>query len=116
MPKTLSKRQFEITELIARGYSVKEVATKLFLAPYTIQTHVQNIKNKIGARNFADLTRKFILSLDNPKQYFKTLIAIFFLSIQTFISLGNTDANLRRPSKTRIVNIRAARKSMLWAS
>ena len=65
--EVLSNREFEVNEMIAKGYRVKEIAEKLFLSPYTVDTHIKNIKKKTGGRNIADLTRNFILSLDNPK-------------------------------------------------
>jgi len=100
----LSNREFEVNEHIARGNSVKEIASKLFLSPYTIDTHIKNIKKKTGAKNMADLTRGFILSLDNPKQFFKSTVSLFFLGVHITVSLFTTDIDFKRPrvNRTRI--------------
>jgi len=102
--ESLSSREFEVNGMIARGYQVKEIASMLFLSPYTVDTHIKNIKKKTGGKNLADLTRQFILSLDNPKEYFKKMVAILFLSIQISMTLGSNDysqlRNLRSKTRT----------------
>lgn len=107
----LSTREFEVNEQIARGYSVKEIASNLYLSPYTVDTHIKNIKKKTGARNMADLTRDFILSLDRPKQFFRSSVATFFLAIQLFICVYDTDSDLRKPLRSRTKIVRLARKT-----
>jgi len=39
----LSERETEIITFISKGYSEKEVASKLFLSPFTIKKHISNI-------------------------------------------------------------------------
>jgi two-component system response regulator DevR len=48
---TLNRRQLEILQLIARGYSNREIAQKVHLSENTIKTHVQSILSKLQARN-----------------------------------------------------------------
>jgi len=50
-----SIREFEIIHLIERGLSTKEIAKKLFLSPYTVNTHRRNILIKSGKPNISDL-------------------------------------------------------------
>jgi non-specific serine/threonine protein kinase len=45
---SLSRREWEIAELVARGLSNAEIATHLFIARRTAETHVQHILNKLG--------------------------------------------------------------------
>lgn len=50
-----SPREFEIIHLIEHGLSTKEIAKKLFLSPYTVNTHRRNILIKAGKVNISDL-------------------------------------------------------------
>lgn len=52
----LSDREFEIFMLLAKGQSVANIATLLFLSPRTVGTHLYNIKQKLNAANSAELT------------------------------------------------------------
>ena len=54
--EALSAREFEVFVMLARGKSVAEIATVLFLSPRTVGTHLYNIKQKLGAGNAAELT------------------------------------------------------------
>jgi DNA-binding NarL/FixJ family response regulator len=51
MPETISAREREVLLLAARGFSSKEVASKLFISERTVQTHLASIYDKLGARN-----------------------------------------------------------------
>jgi len=53
--QSLSPREREIVELIAMGESGEEIAEKLALSPETVRTHVRNAKEKLEARNRAQL-------------------------------------------------------------
>jgi DNA-binding NarL/FixJ family response regulator len=54
---TLSDREFEIFNLIARGVGPSEIAQKLNLSVKTVQAHRENIKEKLHLDNAVDLTR-----------------------------------------------------------
>jgi len=99
MIKELSKRENEVVAEIAKGYSVKEIAQRMFLSPYTVDTHIKNSKKKTGARSLAGLTREFILSLDNPKTYFRNALAILLASSQITIASFSADIKMRRPRR-----------------
>jgi DNA-binding CsgD family transcriptional regulator len=47
---TLTRREREVFELMARGKTAYEIAEILVLSPYTVRTHVQNAKARLGAR------------------------------------------------------------------
>lgn len=54
----LSTREQEVLVLIARGLSAKEVAQRTNLSPRTVEHHVENIRNKLRARNRAHIVSK----------------------------------------------------------
>ena len=45
----ISKREFEVLELIAHGLSNQAIADKLFVSTSTVKTHVSNILAKLDA-------------------------------------------------------------------
>ncbi|HSR34808.1 MAG TPA: LuxR C-terminal-related transcriptional regulator [Anaerolineae bacterium] len=47
----LSKRELEVLQLVARGFTNKEIASRLFLAPSTVKVHTRNIYGKLGVHN-----------------------------------------------------------------
>ncbi len=53
----LTPREREVLALIARGASSKEAARELQISPRTVEVHRARIKDKLGARNAADLMR-----------------------------------------------------------
>ena len=46
----LSAREIDILHLLADGLSNKEIASRLFIAPETVKTHLQNIYRKLDAK------------------------------------------------------------------
>jgi DNA-binding NarL/FixJ family response regulator len=50
---TLSERECEVLEQIARGHSIEDISGDLFLSPHTVRTHIKNILRKMGARTRA---------------------------------------------------------------
>ena len=55
---TLSEREREVLECIARGLSSKQCAQQLGIAPRTVERHVENLRNKLNARNKPHLVAK----------------------------------------------------------
>ncbi len=51
-----TSREREIYELLAKKFSNKEIAERLFISESTVKTHIRNILRKIGAKNRAVLT------------------------------------------------------------
>ncbi len=49
---TLSQRESEILQLMSMGFSTREIADKLFISEFTVQTHRKNMLRKMGCRNF----------------------------------------------------------------
>lgn len=50
-----SDREFEIIRLIESGLSTEQIAKKIFLSPYTVNTHRGNILKKTGKSNLPEL-------------------------------------------------------------
>jgi len=53
----LSPRESEIFQCLAEGKSVKEIADQLVLSIFTVYTHINNIKNKLGVEKNSDIVR-----------------------------------------------------------
>ena len=51
-----SDREFEIIQLLAKGLNTKQISEKLFLSPFTVNTHRSNILQKSGKTNVQELT------------------------------------------------------------
>ena len=56
----LTRREIEVVRAIADGYSTKEIARQLFISENTVESHRQNIAEKLGSRNVAELIVKAI--------------------------------------------------------
>lgn len=48
---SLSKREAEIVQYISKGRTNREVADALFISPFTVKRHIENIYEKLRARN-----------------------------------------------------------------
>lgn len=55
----LSKREKEIAQLIAQGYTSAQISEKLFISLLTVNTHRRNIINKLELSNTAQLSAWF---------------------------------------------------------
>lgn len=53
----LTNREMEILQLIAEGYTSKEIAQKLYISVKTVENHRANIKNRINIHDTAGLVR-----------------------------------------------------------
>ncbi len=53
----LSERETEILQLISEGYTNAEIADKLFLSKRTVEGHRQNLINRLGVKNSAELIK-----------------------------------------------------------
>ncbi len=54
----LTRRETEILELIAREFSSREIADKLFVSLRTVDTHRFNIIQKLQVKNAAGLIKE----------------------------------------------------------
>lgn len=51
--ESLSAREREVLELVARGTSNREIARELFISEATVKTHLTHIFGKLGAKDRA---------------------------------------------------------------
>jgi len=56
----LTSRELEICEMIAKGFSSKQIAKLLFLSEGTIKNHVTAIYEKTGIKNRAQLVANYV--------------------------------------------------------
>lgn len=54
----LSNREYEVLQLLAKGYSNNEISEQLFLSVSTIKTHVSNLFFKMDVKNRTQATEK----------------------------------------------------------
>ena len=55
--ETLTPREREVLQLIARGYRYKEIAARLHLSVKTVESHVSNVLRKLQLSSRHELTR-----------------------------------------------------------
>ncbi len=46
----ISKREYEVLQLVAKGHSNKEIGNALFVSESTVKTHVSNLLVKLNAK------------------------------------------------------------------
>jgi len=67
--KSLSKRERETLNLLAKGYATKEIAAKLDVSLSTVQTHLKRSREKTGSRNqesLAAFAARYCLTPERP--------------------------------------------------
>ncbi len=56
----LSKREIEILELLKQGYDYNRAAEQLFISPFTVRKHIENIYRKLQVNNKMQAVQKAI--------------------------------------------------------
>jgi DNA-binding CsgD family transcriptional regulator len=59
---SLTPREHEVLELVALGYSAKEIAGQIGIAPRTVEGHIDAVRLKVRARNKAHMVTQAVLS------------------------------------------------------
>ncbi|GHI04995.1 DNA-binding response regulator [Streptomyces cellostaticus] len=54
---SITGRERQILELLAAGYTDREIARKLQISEHTVHSHLDRLRAKTGLRRRADLTR-----------------------------------------------------------
>lgn len=62
---SLTEREREVLQLVARGLHAKEIARDLGISPRTVEVHKARIMDKLGARNVAELVRLAVATGNN---------------------------------------------------
>ena len=90
----LSQRENEMVLLLSAGSTHAEIADRLFVSEHTVRNTLVKARAKTGARCAIDLVRMYILSLEDPKKFYKTLVLLF---IQLFMVFNLQQNVVRRP-------------------
>ena len=51
LDSVLTARELEVSRLLARGLSAKQIANELSIAPRTVEHHIDHARLKTGTRN-----------------------------------------------------------------
>jgi DNA-binding CsgD family transcriptional regulator len=104
----LTNQENKVSELIAFGYSEKEISTALFISENTVHTHARNIRKKIKGRSAVDVARFYILN--NPKKFFIAtmllfvhLVSVFMVQDLQYRRLGKNTRNSREMVNNTII-------------
>ena len=54
----VTAKEKEILELMAQGFSSKEIASRLFISFHTVESHRKNLRFKFEAKNSSELLMK----------------------------------------------------------
>ena len=106
----ISPREMQVAELLAWGFTNKEISRQLFVSGETVKTHRKNIYEKLQLHNLADLTRWYFAETNNlnfgMKPVLKRIIVAFFLTLTVAIEYFHIDAMRTRTvrAKTEIVS------------
>jgi DNA-binding NarL/FixJ family response regulator len=60
--EVLSRREREIADLMADGWSTEQIAARLDVSKNTVHTHVQSILRKLGARNRVEAVNRYLFA------------------------------------------------------
>jgi DNA-binding NarL/FixJ family response regulator len=58
--KTLTRREHEILELLAKGFYYKEIGSSLGISMNTVRTHLKHVYEKLHVQSRKDATLKFV--------------------------------------------------------
>jgi two-component system response regulator NreC len=53
--ETLTLREIEVLQLLAKGYTNRQIADQLSLSPRTVEGHRANLSGKLGVRSRVEL-------------------------------------------------------------
>jgi two-component system, NarL family, response regulator NreC len=54
----LTPKEFEVLNLVSKGYSTRKIAVKLKISGYTVEGYRKMLLKKLKARNSVELVRK----------------------------------------------------------
>ncbi len=63
----LSGREIEVIESIAQGHNNAKVASKLFISPSTVRSHVKRINEKLGTTDRAGILATYYCLIEKPE-------------------------------------------------
>jgi DNA-binding CsgD family transcriptional regulator len=72
----LTHSELPVARLVTEGLTNREVASRLYLSPHTVDSHLRHIFAKFGVNNRVELTRHFTLQADGAAGPATTLLAV----------------------------------------
>ena len=54
---SLTQKEREVVQLLAEGKRTKEIASRLYISPKTVESHRRRIMKKLGFHSIAELTK-----------------------------------------------------------
>ena len=101
----LTRRERQISELIAWGAAKKEIAVDLFISERTVENHVRNIYEKVGCQKVNELSAWWFCTRFNISFSLSPLasriIAISLLFIFTYGEIRATSDIIRPRTRVR---------------
>lgn len=81
----LTKREYEVLELLGHGFSQKEIVERLYICQKTVDKHIESIKSKYGANKNTELMGLYVAMKKRKKFDINLLrkygLEIFFILI-----------------------------------
>jgi len=68
----LTKRELEVIEGLASGFTYDQIAVKMFISINTIRKHVKNIYAKLDVKNKVQMVNKYYGGFSNKSSFSKT--------------------------------------------
>lgn len=62
----LTRREYEVLQLMTKGATNRQIATSIFLSEETVKSHVKRILQKFGVANRGQAVATYLESLDRP--------------------------------------------------
>lgn len=72
----LTQSELPVARLVTEGLTNREVASRLYLSPHTVDSHLRHIFSKFGVNNRVELTRHFTLQADGADGPATALLAV----------------------------------------
>jgi DNA-binding NarL/FixJ family response regulator len=60
----LSRREEEVLDLIAQGFSNKDIAKTLYISEATVKVHVRHVLEKLGVHTRTEAALRWPLAID----------------------------------------------------